>query len=69
MPHSKQSYVYNCIGCESYHLQPVGKLTQNGNSLKYNPGIGPPVGRECDECGKQFRVCCETYSYEYGKQL
>jgi hypothetical protein len=54
---SKQSYVYNCIGCESFHLQPVGKFTENGKSLKFTPGLGPVVNRECDHCGRPFRVC------------
>jgi hypothetical protein len=25
---SKLSYVYQCVGCDSFHLQPLGRVTQ-----------------------------------------
>ncbi len=30
---SKLAIVYHCIGCESYHLQPIGKRIEEGKSL------------------------------------
>lgn len=53
---SKLAMVYHCIGCGSFHLQPLGKRIEDGRSCKYPPGTGPPVDRQCDQCGSIFRL-------------
>eukprot|EP00850_Spirogloea_muscicola_P006719 SM000032S12103 [mRNA] locus=s32:522953:532169:+ [translate_table: standard] len=51
---SKLAYIYQCVGCESYHLQPVGRVLQKHNQVRYTPGVGPPIGQACEHCGKHF---------------
>ncbi|XP_065648108.1 tRNA (guanine(26)-N(2))-dimethyltransferase isoform X2 [Hydra vulgaris] len=53
---SKRSYVFHCSGCETFHLQPVGKSVEIGNSKKYNPATGPVVSQLCDECNHIFKI-------------
>eukprot|EP00731_Ephydatia_muelleri_P028955 Em0020g599a len=48
--------VYHCIGCESFHLQPLSKRVESGTMRKYPPSIGPPVDRLCEHCGSTFRL-------------
>ncbi|MQL72924.1 hypothetical protein Taro_005276 [Colocasia esculenta] len=52
----KLSYVYQCVGCDSFHLQPVGRTVTKNNSVKYAPGFGPVVPQECMDCGKKFNM-------------
>ncbi|KQK20895.1 probable tRNA (guanine(26)-N(2))-dimethyltransferase 1 [Brachypodium distachyon] len=52
----KLSYVYQCVGCDSFHLQCLGRTVSKNNSVKYAPGIGPVVPQECSDCGKRFNV-------------
>ncbi|KAM7266915.1 hypothetical protein ACFE04_009081 [Oxalis oulophora] len=65
----KLSYIYQCIGCDSFHLQPVGrsiskkkenKNNSNSNSkqesVRYLPGFGPVVPQDCADCGKKFNM-------------
>ncbi|KAL6649665.1 hypothetical protein ACP70R_013889 [Stipagrostis hirtigluma subsp. patula] len=52
----KLSYVYQCVGCDSFHLQPLGRTITKNNSVKHAPGIGPVVPQECSDCGKKFNV-------------
>ncbi|KAL9427508.1 hypothetical protein AB3S75_029655 [Citrus x aurantiifolia] len=53
----KLSYVYQCIGCDSFHLQPVGRTASNkNNSVRYLPGFGPVVPQLCSDCGKKFNM-------------
>ncbi|KAL9226497.1 hypothetical protein vseg_002304 [Gypsophila vaccaria] len=52
----KLSYVYQCIGCDSFHLQPLGRTVAKNNSVRYLPGYGPVVGQECTDCGKRFNL-------------
>ncbi|KAL6907618.1 hypothetical protein ACP4OV_002657 [Aristida adscensionis] len=52
----KLSYVYQCVGCDSFHLQPLGRTVTKNNSVKYAPGTGPVVPQECSDCGKKFNV-------------
>ncbi len=51
---SKLSYVIQCIGCNSFHFQPVGRLVANGT--KAIPGLGPCVGSNCDQCGASHHI-------------
>lgn len=49
---SRRSYVYDCVGCHSYHLQKVGVHTAGTQHVA--PARGPPVDRACGECGRSF---------------
>jgi tRNA (guanine26-N2/guanine27-N2)-dimethyltransferase len=53
---SKQSMVYQCTGCGDFHLQPLGKIVEKGNSVKYLPSNGPPVGEHCEHCGFKHQM-------------
>ncbi|KAF9606003.1 hypothetical protein IFM89_021329 [Coptis chinensis] len=52
----KLSYVYQCIGCDSFHLQCVARTVTKNNSVRYLPGFGPVVPQECSDCGKKYNV-------------
>jgi len=49
---SKLGHVYQCTGCESLAVQPLGRLSthKNGGQIKYNLPTGPPVDRQCAFC-------------------
>ena len=56
---TKVSYVYRCNGCHSYYFQPVGKMEESGKpggSRKFSAPIGPSVAKECENCGKRFKM-------------
>jgi tRNA (guanine26-N2/guanine27-N2)-dimethyltransferase len=53
---SKQSLVYQCTGCGDFHLMPLGKMVEKGNSVKYLPGTGPPVSQACEHCNFRHQV-------------
>ncbi|PON42918.1 tRNA methyltransferase, Trm [Parasponia andersonii] len=52
----KLSYVYQCTGCDSFHLQPIGRTIAKNNSVRYLPGFGPVVPQDCSDCGKKFNM-------------
>ncbi|KAL8471820.1 hypothetical protein ACS0TY_029162 [Phlomoides rotata] len=52
----KLSYVYQCVGCDSFHLQPVGRTVSKNTSIKNLPGFGPVVAQECSDCGKKYNM-------------
>ncbi|KAL5702047.1 methylamine--glutamate N-methyltransferase [Ranunculus cassubicifolius] len=52
----KLSYVYQCIGCDSFHLQCLARTIMKKNSVRYLPGFGPVVPQACNDCGKKFNV-------------
>ncbi|RCV45533.1 hypothetical protein SETIT_9G462100v2 [Setaria italica] len=52
----KLSYIYQCVGCDSFHLQCLGRTVSKNNSVKHAPAIGPAVSQECSDCGKKFNV-------------
>ncbi|KAA3474654.1 putative tRNA (guanine(26)-N(2))-dimethyltransferase 2 [Gossypium australe] len=52
----KLSYVYQCIGCDSFHLQPIGRTVSKNTSVRYLPGFAPVVPQECSDCGKKFNM-------------
>ncbi|XP_022858161.1 probable tRNA (guanine(26)-N(2))-dimethyltransferase 2 [Olea europaea var. sylvestris] len=52
----KLSYVYQCIGCDSFHLQPIGRTVSKNTSIRYLPGFGPVVPQECSDCGKKYNM-------------
>ena len=53
---SKLGHVYQCNGCESLSVQPLGNLIkhENGRDVKYKLPVGPPVGKACEHCGHGF---------------
>ncbi|KAI3452186.1 hypothetical protein Pfo_008851 [Paulownia fortunei] len=52
----KLSYVYQCTGCDSFHLQPIGRTVSKNTSVRYLPGFGPVVAQECTDCGKKYNM-------------
>ncbi|XP_073059231.1 tRNA (guanine(26)-N(2))-dimethyltransferase 1-like [Primulina eburnea] len=52
----KLSYVYQCTGCDSFYLQPIGRTVSKNNNVKYHPGFGPVVPQVCSECGKKYNM-------------
>lgn len=53
---SKHCLVYLCVGCGTFHLQPMGRCIEEGRSKKYPPALGPPTGPSCDQCGGKFHL-------------
>ena len=54
---SKLSYVWQCVRCDSFELQPVGRMLQKDRSVKYAPGTGPAVDAGgCEHCGGRFNM-------------
>ncbi|XP_020105119.1 probable tRNA (guanine(26)-N(2))-dimethyltransferase 1 [Ananas comosus] len=52
----KLLYVYQCVGCDSFHMQSLGRVVSKNNSVMYAPGFGPIVPQECGDCGKKFSM-------------
>ncbi|KAG8366972.1 hypothetical protein BUALT_Bualt16G0023900 [Buddleja alternifolia] len=52
----KLSYVYQCTGCDSFHLQPLGRTVSKNSSVRYLPGFGPAVAQDCSDCGKKYNM-------------
>ncbi|CAD6207217.1 unnamed protein product [Miscanthus lutarioriparius] len=53
----KLSYIYQCVGCDSFHLQCLARtVPKKNNGVKHVPAIGPVVPQECSDCGKKFNV-------------
>ncbi|MCL7034331.1 hypothetical protein MKW94_007391 [Papaver nudicaule] len=52
----KLSYVYQCVGCDSFHLQSLATTVSKDNSVRYLPGFGPAVPQECSACGNKFNM-------------
>ncbi|ROT76808.1 hypothetical protein C7M84_004623 [Penaeus vannamei] len=40
---SKVSWLYQCVGCETTTLQPLGRVVVNGKSVKYQLSPGPAI--------------------------
>jgi tRNA (guanine26-N2/guanine27-N2)-dimethyltransferase len=53
---SKLSYVYQCVGCDTYHLQSVGRVATRQGSTRYMPGTGPVIAPDCKQCGKHHNM-------------
>ncbi len=53
---SKLGHVYQCTGCESISVQPLGKLLQEEGHLKYKLVTGPPVAERCEHCGRPYHM-------------
>ncbi|KAL8211723.1 UNVERIFIED_CONTAM: tRNA methyltransferase 1 [Gekko kuhli] len=53
---SKQAFVYNCVGCGSFHFQRLGKLVNNGSNIAYKAASGPPVEPSCEHCHQRHQL-------------
>ena len=54
---TKLSHVYQCVGCDTFTTMPMARLiSREGKEPKIVPAVGPPVGRECEHCGKVHHV-------------
>lgn len=53
---TKLTYMYQCTGCESFHLQPMARATQKDGQAnpRFMPGVAPTVCGKCDQCGWDF---------------
>ncbi|KAJ0967812.1 hypothetical protein J5N97_024729 [Dioscorea zingiberensis] len=52
----KLSYVYQCVGCDSFHLQCLGRTFTKNNNVRHACAFGPIVDKECGECGSKFAI-------------
>ncbi|XP_024316320.1 probable tRNA (guanine(26)-N(2))-dimethyltransferase 1 isoform X3 [Brachypodium distachyon] len=50
----KISHVYQCVGCNSFHLQNVGRINSKDKRNVALPNFCPTVPQECCECGHKF---------------
>ncbi|KDO31183.1 N2,N2-dimethylguanosine tRNA methyltransferase [Saprolegnia parasitica CBS 223.65] len=55
---TKLSYVYQCTGCDSFHMQPLGKF----NGKTYHASFVEPERALCDQCGKKFKMSGPIWS-------
>lgn len=58
---SRTSVYYVCSGCQSFHEQPLGKVTERTNdrgnpTVLFKTHVGPPVSEKCPECGSPLHV-------------
>ncbi|XP_029727371.2 tRNA (guanine(26)-N(2))-dimethyltransferase [Aedes albopictus] len=76
---SKQSMVFQCTGCESFTLQPLGILKpnpteQNPNQIKFGTPTGPYVSSRCEHCNHQHHMggpiwSAPLYDVDFLKEL
>ncbi|XP_045624575.1 tRNA (guanine(26)-N(2))-dimethyltransferase [Procambarus clarkii] len=59
---SKVSWLYQCVGCETRTLQPLGRIVINGKSVKYQLSSGPPVAEACSHCSHRHLVAGPIWS-------
>jgi hypothetical protein len=58
---SQTSVYYVCSGCQSFHGQPLGRVTERTNdrgnpTVLFKTHVGPPVSEKCPECGSPLHV-------------
>lgn len=58
---TKQSLFYQCTGCSSYSLQPLGILKpnpteKNPSQFKYALPTVPSVNKQCDQCNGRYHM-------------
>ncbi|CAL8462795.1 g2328 [Coccomyxa elongata] len=53
---TKQMYVWQSSGCDSFYTQRIARKFVNKNSTKYSPGAGPAVPEKCPETGSGFQM-------------
>lgn len=56
--YSKLSMVYQCVGCQTHSLQPLGHMSQPGvnSQPKFSLPGGPPVDINCFHCNHKHTV-------------
>ncbi|KAK7074375.1 tRNA methyltransferase 1 [Halocaridina rubra] len=59
---SKLSWLYQCVGCETATLQPLGRIVVNGRSIKYQLCSGPSVPQACQHCGHRHLMAGPIWS-------
>ncbi|XP_065355477.1 tRNA (guanine(26)-N(2))-dimethyltransferase [Calliphora vicina] len=65
---SKQSMIYQCCGCDTYTLNPLGTIKpnptpSNPNQVKFGIPTGPPVGLSCEHCGHKHHLGGPIWSH------
>ncbi|KAL6622966.1 hypothetical protein ACP70R_032845 [Stipagrostis hirtigluma subsp. patula] len=50
----KLSHVYQCVGCNSFHLQNIGRINSKDKRNVALPNFCPTVPKDCPECGHKF---------------
>lgn len=55
---SKVAMVFQCTGCETMTLQPLGKCTphENMKNFRFSQAVGPVVGQVCEHCGFKHKM-------------
>ncbi|XP_037882407.1 probable tRNA (guanine(26)-N(2))-dimethyltransferase isoform X1 [Glossina fuscipes] len=58
---SKQSMIYQCTGCSTFNLQPLGSIKPNHTEtqpkqVKFGIPTGPPVNTHCEHCGQKHHL-------------
>ncbi|XP_017838195.2 probable tRNA (guanine(26)-N(2))-dimethyltransferase [Drosophila busckii] len=57
---SKQSWIYQCTGCETYTLQALGtvrsKSAEQPHLIKFGIPTGPAVNSQCEHCGHKHHL-------------
>lgn len=76
---SKQSMIFQCTGCESFTLQPLGILKpnpteQNSSQIKFGTPTGPYVSSRCEHCNHQHHMggpiwSAPLYDVDFLKEL
>ena len=54
---SRSALVYQCMGCEAFYLQRMGRIHQaKDQQAKHTAAQGPPCPTRCPDCQSAFRV-------------
>ncbi|KAL7741492.1 hypothetical protein ACLKA6_000811 [Drosophila palustris] len=57
---SKQSWIYQCTGCETFTLQPLGtvrvKSAEQPHLVKFGIPTGPAVNTQCEHCNHRHHL-------------
>uniref|UniRef100_A0A1A9ZX99 tRNA (guanine(26)-N(2))-dimethyltransferase n=1 Tax=Glossina pallidipes TaxID=7398 RepID=A0A1A9ZX99_GLOPL len=58
---NKQSMIYQCTGCSTFNLQPLGSIKPNPTEtrptqVKLGIPTGPPVNTNCEHCGRKYHL-------------
>lgn len=57
LTYAKTAMVFNCSGCGSHSLQPMGNVERNGNSVKYlSSPVVAGVGDKCVHCDHRVHI-------------
>ncbi|KAK3876141.1 hypothetical protein Pcinc_019049 [Petrolisthes cinctipes] len=59
---TKVSWVYQCVGCETTSLLPLGRINVNGRSIKYQLSTSPPAVDSCTHCGHRYQMAGPIWS-------